>query len=240
LKLKVLAAGASPERKGPLLVSTPGYQGGPGGAYARREVLPHCEYSEYPCEYSGYRRGPGGAHGIRESCRTVSTQSAHVSTRRTSEGPAVRMADGKSCRTVSTQSTHVSTRGTGEGPAVRMAYGKSCRTVSTQSTPVSTRRTSEGPAVRIADGQSCRTAAQCGGPTHAPPMQGLVYSQYSIAPLNPKPPCRVEYSQRTTCPQRRGHCGSAVHSAPERGNKQNHYPHRRARWHRATSGCNGP
>ena len=60
----------------------------------------------------------------------------------------------------------------------------------------------------------------CGATTHVPPMRGQVYSQYSIAPLNPQPPCRVEYSQRTACPQRRGRCGSAVQSAPEwRGNK---------------------
>jgi len=42
-----------------------------GGAHDRRAVLPHCEYSEYPCEYAEYRRGPG----------------------------VVRMADGQSCRT---------------------------------------------------------------------------------------------------------------------------------------------
>ncbi len=36
-----------------------------GGAHDRRAVLPHCEYSEYPCEYSGYQRGPGGAHDRR-------------------------------------------------------------------------------------------------------------------------------------------------------------------------------
>ncbi len=54
-----------------------------------------------------------------------------------------------------------------------------------------------------------------------------MYSQYSIAPLNPQPPCRVEYSRRTACPQRHGRGGSAVRSAPERRgnfNEQNHNP----------------
>jgi hypothetical protein len=126
-----------------------------GGAHRLvRAVLPHCEYSKYPCENSGYQRAPGGAHG-------------------------------------------------------RRAVLPHCGAV---------RRTHP----RAADARGRCTRA--------------------IAPLNPQPPRRLEYSRRTACPQRRGHCGSAVRSEPEwrRGNKRNHNPHSRTRWHRATSGCNGP
>ena len=111
-------------------------------------------------------------------------------------------------------------------PVVRMADGQSCRTVSTQSTPVSTQSTGEGPVwCAWPTGSPAALQPPCGATTHVPPMRGQVYSQYSIAPLNPQPPCRVEYSQRTACPQRRGRCGSAVQSAPEwRSNKQKHKP----------------
>jgi len=78
--------------------------------------------------------------------------------------------------------------------------------------------------VRMTDGQSCRAAAAVRRTTHVPPMRraGVLAA---IAPLNPQPQCRVEHSQRTACPQRRGHRGSAVRGATEwRGNKQNHTP----------------
>ncbi len=79
--------------------------------------------------------------------------------------------------------------------------------------------------VRMTNGQSCNAAAQCGAPPTRRRCAGQVYSQYSIAPLNPQPQCRVEHTQLTACPLRRGRCGSAVRGAPEwRGNKQNHNP----------------
>ncbi len=111
-------------------------------------------------------------HGVQHTAAAARAAARAESSAFVRSPPVVRTADGQSCRTASTQSTHVSTRGTSEGPGVRMTDGQSCRTVSTQSTHVSTRGTSEGPVVRIADGQACHTAAQCGAPTHAPPMRG--------------------------------------------------------------------
>jgi hypothetical protein len=241
LKLRALAAGAGPARKGPLAGSPSLPVGAPPATLRVRlgALRALCSQRHRACNLthngpvfatSNWRiQAPACLEHPGKTTRTADHTACntpqqprgrrHVLNRSLSCAvrPVVRIAYGKSCRTASTQSTHVSTtRGTSEGLVVQ-------RCAWPTGSPAALRRSAAHPPTRRRCAGRC-TRGDCATKSAAAVPSGVL----------------AAYGPVTACPQRRGHCGSAVHSAPERDNKQNHNPHRRARWHRAASGCNGP